>query len=129
MTHTDQLQDAINRALNANTPSERRWWQAHHAYLTAVPASRAAYRAIRDQAAELGMDAPGFDAACRAEIDEDVAGNDSGEWVRAAREVFDICEQCAYETLSMSEPNEEEMYEKAMWIRSCNAALEDGPWY
>jgi hypothetical protein len=66
--------------------TEQQWKASYEAYKTALPANRAAYKAIREDAP---VEASEFDRLVRAEVDIDCAGNDSGEWVRAAREVAD----------------------------------------
>jgi hypothetical protein len=105
---------------DANDPGYIAWKAAHEAYKAKAEANRPVYRAIRDDAVLLGMTAAGFEAAVRAEVDEDVAAEDSGEWIRAARMVRlpllpDEPDECADEAAA---------WERAVWERACNADLD-----
>lgn len=116
MNHTSQIQLAIAMA-HSSDASERRWWKAHAEYLRTLPAHRAAYQGLRREAEALGMDRARFDAACRREIDEDIAADDAREWVRAARLIRDsLC-------ISVVEPSEQELFRDAVWARACDHAL------
>ena len=106
---------------NATDISYKVWKASYDAYKAAAEANRPVYRAIRKDAGLLGMDAAAFDAACRAEIDEDVAADDSGEWIRAARVVLDglapepECEPAGWE---------EKAWAAAQWARACDYQLQ-----
>lgn len=113
---------------DANDPRYIAWNAAHEAYKAKAAANRPVYRAIREDAVLLGMTAEDFDAAVRAEIDEDVAADDSDEWIRAARVVRlpllpDEPDCCA---------DEQAAWERHVWNRACDADLDrDEPrgWY
>jgi hypothetical protein len=132
MTHAAQLTDARRRAADPTRPAaERRWWADHVAYLEALPANRAEYRDCRAKAADYGLDAAAFDAAVLVELDEDEAGNDSSEWVRAARWVLTSAQLEADDGVGDYEPPadwEDREYRRHLWARSCDAALDDRPW-
>jgi hypothetical protein len=124
MTHADQITAAAARAADTTRPAaERRWWADHVAYLQALPAHRAAYREIR---AATPLTDAAFDDACRAEVDEDVAGDDAGEWVRAARVVQTRTLLAALDDYEpdYDEPDEAQQWARAIWNRACDDALD-----
>lgn len=100
-------------------PAGREWDIAHARYLDRAEQNAPIYRALRAQALGLGMNKIDFDASCRNEIDEDLAGDSSDEWIRAARVVL-----AAWANLiDPTEPDEGEAYRQAQWHRACNDAL------
>ena len=66
--------------------TEQQWKASYKVYKAALPANRAAYKAAR---ADAPIEASEFDRLVRAEVNIDLAGNNSGEWVRAAKAVSD----------------------------------------
>jgi hypothetical protein len=61
---------------------------AHARYKREAAANRVRFAVLRRDASELfGITAADFNARCRAAIDEDVAGDDSGEWIRVALDI------------------------------------------
>jgi len=121
MTHAEQIAAATARATDT-TRTDRRFWAAHVVYLQALPGHRAAYRAIRADTPLLNAD---FDAAARAETDLDVAGDDAGEWVRAAR----VVRAAALAAMDADgpdydEPDEAQLWARAIWNRACDDQLD-----
>ena len=107
--------------------SERRWWSQHARYLRGCIDNAPAYRALRAQAGTLGMAPAAFDRACKEEIDEDRAGDDSGEWIRAARCVVASLLPQDSGCPGYPEPDgawERQQWERQQWYRACDAALQ-----
>jgi hypothetical protein len=131
-TTADRIAHALALAAKADSPRQARWFRDHAAYLRALDANRETYRLLAD---ESGLSMADFNALTRAEIDEDRAGDDSGEWVRAARVVVDrivdarvAAERARVETPEFyyadGEWNEAEAYRRAVWSRACDAQLD-----
>jgi len=109
--------------------TEAQWNEAHAAYLAQAKIDRVTYRALQVDAAERhGMSKAEFNKACRAEIDEDLAGDSSKEWVRAGREVLWRAAAESIEWDSYEGPNEAELWAREIWNRACDSAL-DTRWY
>lgn len=60
---------------------------AHARYKQEAAANRVRFAVLRRDAAAFGIAAADFNARCRAAVDEDVAGDDSGEWIRVALDI------------------------------------------
>ena len=60
---------------------------AHARYKREAAVNRVRYASLRQDAAAFGITAADFNAQCRAAINEDVAGDDSGEWIRVALDI------------------------------------------
>lgn len=131
MTISLNIDRAIQMA-GTTTGQERAWWCNHIDYLQALSANREIYRGLRAQAGTLGMDAEAFDTKVRAEIDEDAAGGDSGEWVRAAQEVLGAeLMTSAYAECPDAEPDgwHAACWNRHIWNKACdNALLDNAVW-
>jgi hypothetical protein len=107
---------------DANCPHYLAWKRAHNAYKVQAAANRPIYKAMQADAIDLGVTAAEFNSLCRAEIDEDVAADDSGEWLRAARVVLDSLVQGQAETDEV-QWDEGAEWRAHVWNRACDHQL------
>ena len=116
------------------------WDAAHKVYMAQAVKDRVTYRQVRADAVSYGrLTNAQFDNEVRGIIDEDIAANDSREWVRAAHRVQNweagIARQERLAALD-DEPEhdcepvgwEERAWAKEMWRRACDAQLDRCFW-
>lgn len=121
-TTTTTTEDTLAAAWE-NALGPARWERARARYMARRAEVAPVYRARRAEASELcGLDAAAFDAACRAVLDEELAGDDPSAWLDAADAVLGGL----HSENHYPEPDadhERRAWERAQWSRACDAVL------